>query len=221
MTITKRAYRAVFTAAATAAMVGLSAGSALASTTLTVKVSGGGAYTATASKTVLTDGLVAVTCTTVGRKAASVGSGKLANGTHKGAAPVKIGTVAKLAFNNCRGPLGAVHTTVKATPYTVSADSKTTKKGQTDALISGVSVLVSSTACSFKVTGGTLGFYTNSKHTLTVTTKNKLPTKPVKTAQLTISGVSAGNCGGLVHNGDHPTYVSTYTLNKKTIISAK
>ena len=212
MTMRKRAGKVLFTAAAAAAVVGMSVAPALASTRLTVKVSGGGSYTAKAGKTVLTDGsgatAVSVTCTS------SKGSGKLSNGTHRGSAPVKIGTVAKLAFVNCSGPLGQVNNTVKGKPV-LSADSKTNRKGQTDAIIGGVDVNVSipSAGCTFTVTGSAPGFYTNSKHTLTMTPK--LPVKPVKRAQLTISGVNG--CAGVVHNGDHPTFVATYKVSLKRL----
>jgi hypothetical protein len=206
MTMRKRVGSILFTVAAAGAIAGLSVAPALAATTLTVKVSGGGSYTAKAGKTVLTDGLVSVTCTS------SKGSGKLANGTHHGKAPLKIGTVAKLSFSGCTGPLGAVKTTVHG-KLVLSADSKTNKKGQTDAFISGVNVSVSipSAGCTFTVTGSAPGFFTNKTHTLTTTPK--LPVKPIKRAQLTISNVSG--CAGAVNNGDHPTYKATYKVSLK------
>src|SRR5260370_37637305 len=118
MTITNGAGSGLCAGAAAAAMVALTAGSALASTNLTVKVSGGGSYSASAPTTVLTDGHVSVTCVTKGKSKASTASGTIANGTHKGAALVKVGTAAKLAFNNCSNPLtGKVTTTTKSTPY--------------------------------------------------------------------------------------------------------
>ena len=221
MTITKRAGSVLFAGAAAAAMVALSAGSALAATTLTVKVSGGGSYSGAAAKTVLTDGTgksaVNVTCVTKGKSKASTASGKINNGTHKGAAPVVVGTATKLAFNNCTGPLGAVTTKVAKTPYKLSVDSKTNSKGQTDGIISGVSVSVKNGTCSFTVTGSSPGYYTNKTHTLTMTPT--LPIKPLVKAQLTISGVNKG-CFGVVTNGQHPTFTSTYSLNLKTTISS-
>jgi len=62
MTMRKWAGSVLFTAAAAAAVVGMTVGPALASTTLTVKVSHGGSYTAKAGKTVLSDNGIAVTC---------------------------------------------------------------------------------------------------------------------------------------------------------------
>src|SRR5262252_10554080 len=58
MTLFKRASTVLATLGAAGAVVGLSAAPAMAATTLTVKVSNGGSYTATSPKTVLTDGNV-------------------------------------------------------------------------------------------------------------------------------------------------------------------
>ncbi len=219
MTIGKHTLGVLCTAAVTVAVVGLSAAPAMGSTgtaMLTVKVSGGGSYTATTSKTILSDKGINVTCTTKGKTAASTGSGKIPNGTSHGSSPVKVGTVAKLSFNNCVGPLGKVSTTIKSTPYTVSVDSKTNSKGQTAGLISGVKVAVKMKGCSFMVTGSAPGYYTNGKHTLNL--NPKLPLKALNKAQLSVSGVSG--CFGLVKNGDHPTYVGTYTLSRKGTIKS-
>lgn len=225
MTIRKRTGSLLIAAAATTAAVGLCAAPALASsplggTKLTVKVSGGGKFTAVAAKTVLTQKVgtvtISVTCTSKGRTPASSASGLIPNGTHRGTSPVLVGSASKLAFNNCTGPLGAVHTKILAEPYKVSVDSKTNRKGQTDGFISGVKVNVTMTACSFTVTGSAPGFYTNGKHTLTMT--SKLPVKPLNKAQLTVSHVVG--CAGLVKNGDHPGFSSTFTLSRKGTIKS-
>jgi hypothetical protein len=217
MAITRRVSGVLATAAAVAAVVGLSATPAMASTTLTAKVSGGGSITAVASKTVLSNGSgakkVSVTCTTKKKTDASKATGSISNGTHKGAEPL-VGKTTKLSFGNCTGPVGAVKTKVEALSYKISVDSKTTKKGDTDGIIGPVKVHVSMTGCSFNVTGTAPGFYDNANHTLHVTPF--LPTKALKKAQLTISGVSG--CFGLVSNGNHPSYVSTYTVSRKVVI---
>jgi hypothetical protein len=197
MTIRKRVGSVVFTAAAAAAVVGMSIGPALASTHLTVRVSGGGSYTATAkTKTYLTDGHVKVTCN------ASEGSGKISNGTHRGTAPVSVGTVAKLKFSHCLGPLGGVTTKVHGTPV-LSADSRTNSHGDTDAVITNVNVSVATGSCTFKVSGSAPGFYSNKTHELTMTPKGK---------GLTISDVN-NECFGVVKNHDHPTYQATYKVS--------
>jgi hypothetical protein len=217
MTIRKRVGSVLFTAAAAAAVVGMSVGSALASTSLTVKVSHGGSYTATAKKTVLSDKGVSVTCTTKGKTPSSKGSGKISNGTYRGKNVVDLGAVKGLKFNNCTGPLLGVTTVVHGKPV-LNADSKTNGKGDTDAIISGVDVSVSMTGCSFVVKGTAPGFYNNKTHTLTMTSK-KLPEKALEKAQLSISGVSG--CAGLVGNGDHPTYNATYTVSRHITIKSK
>ncbi|HUC23421.1 MAG TPA: hypothetical protein VMA73_12000 [Streptosporangiaceae bacterium] len=220
MTMRKRAGSVLFTGAAAAAIVAMSVGPALASTTLTVKVSHGGSYTASAKTTTLTDntkdGPIAVTCSTVGKTPSSKATGKLSNGTHHGKNQVKLGTVSKLAFNNCTGPLQAVTTKVSGKPV-LNADSKTNSKGDTDAIITGVKVSVSMEGCSFIVTGSAPGYYSNKTHTLYMTPK-KLPVKPLAKAQLKVSGVT-GNCVA-VNNGDHPTYLASYKLSRSIVIKS-
>jgi hypothetical protein len=212
MAIGKRVVGLLTTTTAVAAVVvGLGAAPAMASTTLTAKVTGGGTYTAETPKTVLSDNGVSVTCSTKGKTAASTASGSIPTGKHSGKSSVKVGTAVKLSFNNCSGPLGKVTTKVESAPYTVSVDSKTNNKGETDGLISGVKVAVTMTGCAFTVTGSAPGYYTNGKHTLTMT--SKLPSKALTSAKLTVSGVKG--CAGLVKNGNHPTYTGTYTLSRK------
>jgi len=222
MTIRKRTGRLLLaTTATTAAVVGLCATSALASTplratTLHVKISNGGKFTAKSISTILTDGSVKVTCSSKGSTPASSATGNIPSGTKTGTSPVKVGTTTNLKFNNCTGPAGPVSTTVLSQPYAVKIDSKTNSKGQTDGIISGIKVKVKTGPCTFMVTGSAPGFYTNGKHSLTMTPK--LPVKPTTKAQLTISNVNT--CLGAVHNGDHPTFKSVFTLSRKGTIKS-
>jgi hypothetical protein len=211
MGIRKRAGSTLFVVAAAAAAIGLGATAALATTaTLTVKVTKGGSYTAKSSSTVLTDHGVSVTCSS------SKASGSVPTKSYKGSTPITVGTSAKLSFSGCSGPLGKVTVKVHSLPYKVTVDSKTNSKGQTDGIITGANTSVSMTGCSFAVTGSAPGYYTNGKHTLTLTPT--LPNKALNKAQLTISKVSG--CAGLVSNGDHPTYKSTYTLSRAFVVKA-
>jgi hypothetical protein len=214
MAVMKRAGGVLFAAAAVAAAVGISAAPAMASTTLTAKVTGGGTITASAKTTTLSDNGVNVTCVTKGKTDASVATGSVKTGTDKGASPLKIGTTSKLSFNNCTGPLGAVTNKVVTNP-TIEVDSATNSKGETDGIMAGVKVDVSMTACSFVVTGSAPGYFDNANHTLVMTTK--LPVKALNSAELTVSGVSG--CAGIVVNGQHPTYTGTYSINLKISIS--
>jgi hypothetical protein len=215
MTMRKRAGSVLFTAAAAAAVVGMSVGPALAATHLTVRVSHGGKYTATASTTKLADGPVAVICSTVGKVPSSKGTGTLSNATHRGTAPVSLGKVKGLAFNNCTS-LGSLVTTTVVKQPTLNADSRTNSKGDTAAIITNVDVNVSTTGCSFTVTGSAPGYYSNKTHTLTMK-PGKLPVKALTKARLTISNVSTGNCGGAVTAGQHPTYTASYKISLKRL----
>jgi hypothetical protein len=207
--------KALFTGAAAALAIGFTASTALATsaTTLTVKVTGGGTYTASSTKTTLTDNGVSVTCT--GSKA----GGTISTKTYTSKpAPVKVGTSSSLSFTGCTGPLGAVTVKVSGLPYSVEVDSATNSKGETAGIVAGANTAVSMTGCSFNVTGEAPGYYNNSKHTLNLTS-----TPPVKlltkNQRLTVSNVNG--CAGLVNNGDHPTYTSTYTVSRKIVITSK
>ena len=216
MTLMKRATNVLFTVAAAGAVVGLAAAPAMAATTLTVKVSNGGTYTGTASKTVLTDGSVSVTCTSTSTTPASKATGSVPTATITHTSPVKVGTAKTLNFKNCTGPLGPVTTSLSALPYSISVDSKTNSTGQTDGIISGVKAHVSMTGCSFDVTGSAAGFWSNKTFKLTVTPKP--PITPLNKAQLTVANVSG--CAGIVNNGDHPTFTGTYTVSRHFTIKS-
>jgi hypothetical protein len=219
MRIRKRAGTGLVAVASAALAIGLGATPALASTTLIVKVSNGGSYTATASKTVFTDNGASVTCSSTTTTKASTATGKIPTATVSGTSPVKIGTVATLNFKNCTGPLGPVKTSVTALPYSVKVDSVTNSTGETDGMITGIDINVSMTGCTFTVTGKSPGYYVNSSHTLHMTTTGSLPIKPLNSARLTISNVSG--CAGIINNADHPTFKGTYTLNKAITIKSK
>jgi hypothetical protein len=209
----------LFAAAAAVAVVGLSAVPATAATSLTVKVSGGGSFTATAAKTVLSDHGVGVTCTSHNSTHASVATGKIANGAYSGAAPVVITPIATLTFGHCSGLLGAVKITASSLPYSLSIDSKTTSTGKTDGMIVGINVAISMAGCSFTVTGSSPFYYSNSKHELFMTKTGKLPVKPLDKAQLTVSNVVG--CASIINNGDHPTYVGAYAISRKVVFKSR
>jgi hypothetical protein len=220
MRILKRAGSGLFVGAAAAFAIGLGATTALAATTLVVTVTHGGTYTATATKTVLSDHGVDTTCS--GSNASTV-SGTVSSATHTGTSPVKVGTDATLKFNNCTSAVGSVNITAHALPYSVKVDSVTNGSGQTDGIITGInnSVNVANGLCTFTVTGSAPGVYSNSKHTLTLEPSSKLPIKPLNTARLTISSVSAGCPGLTVNNGDHPTFTATFTVSRAIVIKSK
>jgi hypothetical protein len=214
MAIRKRAVSALCGAVAAAAVVGLSIAPAMAmpAASLRAKVTGGGSITATAGTTTLTDGAVKVTCDS------SKATGSIKNGTHSGAAPLKVGTTTKLSFSHCSNALtGAVNNKPSGYPYSISVDSKTNKSGDTAGIIGPVTVAVTTTGCSFKVTGSAPGYYNNAKHLLVVTPKLPKGLKASKSAKLTIGSVSG--CAGVVANGQHPTFSTTYKVSKHVKIT--
>jgi hypothetical protein len=217
MRMRKHAGSGLFTVAAAALTIGLSASAALAATTLTVKVTHGGSYKATAPATVLKDDGVSLTCSSTSTTKASTATGSIPTGTHTGTSPVKIGTVATLKFKNCTGPHGSVTIKVNKLPYSVKADSKTNRAGQTDVMVTGINTSVSMKGCSFTVTGAAPGFYSNNTHKLAL--QPALPITPLNKAQLKINNVVG--CGGHIKNGDHPAYKASYTVNRAIEISSK
>src|SRR5690242_21719429 len=115
MGLRKHAGGALIVVAAAAAAIGLGATTALAtSASLTVKVTGGGSYTASSSNTTLSDNGVSVTCTS------SKASGTIPTKTYTNATtPVTVGTSAKLSVSGCTGPLAAVTVNVHQLAYDV------------------------------------------------------------------------------------------------------
>jgi hypothetical protein len=229
MAITKRVGGALVTAVAAVAVIGLSATPAMASTTLTVHVTGGGSITAktgTSSKdtTVLTDNGVSVTCMPSGKgskfKPSSEATGSISNGTHKGATTVAVGKTTKLSFNDCIGLLGKVTNKVES-EGNISVDSKTNSAGDSAGVIGPVKVAVSMPSCSFTVTGYAPGYYNNKTHTLFVTPHLPKGLKGLFKAQLTISNEKS--CpGGIIKNGQHPTFVANggYAVSRKVTIKS-
>lgn len=193
---------------------------AYASTSLTVKVSNGGDYSATARSVTLTDtsfGNVTWTCSTVKSKPASRINGRLTSGTHTGNAPVMIGAFSGWAFNNCDGPGGPfAKFKLRSLPYNIAADSTTSGSGKTDLIISGINAFIEWAGCQFTLTGSAAGYYTNSNHMLTLTSKP--PTAPLNKAQLTVKKVSG--CAGLPSNGHHFTIETAYPLSIPVKISS-
>jgi hypothetical protein len=217
MRMGKRAGIAVFTIAGAALTIGVGASAALAATTLTVKVTHGGTYKATAPAAVLKDNGVSLTCSSRSAAKASTATGSIRTGTHTGPSPVRIGTAATLTFKHCTSGHEPVTITVNHLPYSVKADSKTNKAGQTDVMVTGINASVSMKGCSFTVTGAAPGFYANNTHKLAL--QPTLPITALNRARLTISSVVG--CAGQIMNGDHPAFKASYTANRAIKISSK
>jgi hypothetical protein len=207
MAILKRTYGILFAGAATAAVIGLSAAPAFAATTWTVTP--GGAITAKSGVTTLKDTKTgnSLSC------ASSSTSATLKKGS--GLAGAGLGSITKLSFSTCTGPLGLTFTvTTKDLPWSLNAVSY--KSGVTTGTITGIDATLSGPSCSADVDGTAAGkhngevsvTYTNSTGKLTVLTTG---------GNLHIYDVVG--CATLINSGDPTTFSGTYTVTPKQTIT--
>ena len=202
-----RFIRSTALATAVAVTVGLAgAGPALAQTTLSVTVTGGGTFAASASPATFAVGNVSIACNS---SAASV---TISNQTTSGPAPLSIGTAVGFAFTNCTGPLGPVTVTATSSSYQIAANS-TTSSGKTDLTVGAFDLGFSMTGCSFTVSGTAPGSYDNVGHAMGMGPIPPVP--PVKKVQLTISKVAG--CVGLVTNGQEMDFPASYALSLRAL----
>ena len=207
--------RILFTGGATALAVGASAGIALA-VAATFSVSPGGAITAKAGTTTLTDtktGSV-LTCPS------STSTATLKSG--HGIAGASLGSITKLTFgstaNPCIGPLNLhFKVTNKGFPWTLSGSSYNSATGTTTGSISKIKSSLVGGPCSLTVGGTTATStgkvkvtYTNSNGKLKVLTTG---------GNLHVWNVSSG-CAGLINTGDPTTFSGTYTVTPKQKITS-
>ena len=202
--------RVLFTDVAAAAAVGVSTGVALA-VAITFSIHPGGAITAAAGKTTLKDtntGSV-LTCTS------SSSSGTLKSGS--GIAGTNIGSITKLSFSNCTGPLSLTFTvTNSGFPWTLHGTAFNATSGVTTGNITGIKSTLTGTGCSATVGGTTAGSagkvkvtYTNSTHKLKV-----LP------GGGTLHVFNVNGCAGLINNGDATQFTGTYTVTPAQTITS-
>ena len=198
--------------AAAALALGIST-TAMATTATTWTVKPGGTITATGGKTVLTDTTTksTVTCTS------SKSSATLKKGS--GLSGAGIGSITKLSFNTCTGPLSSTVTVkVNNLPYKLNASTFSKSSGTTTGTITGIDTgLTDSLGCTATVDGTGAGKhngkvtvkYSNSKHTLQVLATG---------GNLHI--YNAKNCAGLVNSGDAATFVGTYKVSPSQTITS-
>ncbi len=213
MAIRKRlTRRALFTGAATAVAVGASAGVALA-VAITFTISPGGAITAKAGKTTLTDTKThsVLTC------ASSSSKGTLKKGS--GVSGSNLGSITSLSFTNCTGPLGLTFTvTNSGFPWTLSGTTYNASTGTTTGFINGIKSHLSGPSCSADVAGATA----TSPGKVKVTYTNSTGKLKVLAAggNLHVYNVPAGQCAGLINSGDATQFVGTYTVTPKQTITS-
>jgi hypothetical protein len=203
--------RVLFTGAATAVAIGASAGVALA-VAITFSIHPGGAITASAGTTKLTDtntGSV-LSCTS------SKSAGTLKSGSGIGGA--NLGTIKTLTFSNCTGPLGLTFTVTNSHfPWTLSGASYNSTSGVTTGHISGIHSVLSGPGCSATV-DGTGATANNGK--VKVTYKNSTHKLSVLAAGGNLHVYNVSGCAGLINSGDATTFVGAYTVSPAQTITS-
>ena len=211
--IHKRAGSVLVMGAALAGVLGLSAGSAIAATNAKVAatwtVKPGGAITAKAGTTTLTDKSTGtqLTCTSSsGKGTAKKGSGLSGTG---------IASITALSFSNCTGPLG-LQLTVKTTHFPWHLNAKTFASGKTTGTITGIHATVTGPSCSATV-DGTGASANNGMVTATYTNSTgKLAT----TGAGNLHVYNVNGCAGLINSGDASSFKGSYTVSPKQTITS-
>ena len=202
--------RVLFTGAATAVAVGASVGVALA-VAITFTISPGGAITAKAGKTTLTDtntGSV-LTCATSSSK------GTLKKGS--GVSGTNLGSITSLGFSNCTGPLSLTFTvTNSGFPWTLSGTSYNATTGTTTGFINGIKSLLTGPGCSANVAGTTA----TSKGKVKVTYKNSTHKLTVLAAGGNLHVWNVSGCAGLINTGDGTQFTGVYTVTPSQKITS-
>ena len=200
--------RMLLTGGATALAVGASAGVALA-VAITFSISPGGAITAKAGKTTLTDTKThtVLTC------ASSSSSGTLKKG--HGISGAGLGTISKLSFSTCTGPLSLTFTvTNSGFPWKLNGTSFAS--GVTTGTITGIKSHLSGPGCSANVAGATAT--TTGKVKVTYTNSSGALKVLATGGNLHVFNVQG--CAGLIHSGDPTQFVGTYTVSPKQTITS-
>jgi hypothetical protein len=207
MAILKRTGGALFVGAATAAMIGLSAGPAFAAT-WTVKP--GGSITGKAGKTTLKD-------TKTGQSlscASSTAKGTVKSGS--GLSGTGIGSISSISFSTCTGPLGLTFTVTPGhLPWKLNAVSFAS--GVTHGTITGIHAKLSGTGCSATV-DGTGATANNGKVSATYT--NSTGVLKVLTTGGNLHVYNVSGCAGLINSGDPTTFSGSYTISPKQTITS-
>jgi hypothetical protein len=198
--------------AALAGVLGLGAGSAIAAThaiTATWTVKPGGAITAKAGKTTLTDkstGSV-LTCTS------SAGKGTVKKGSGLGGA--NLGSITTLTFSNCTGPL-SLKFTVHTTHFPWHLNAKSFAGGVTTGTITGIHATLSGPSCTAVVDG--TGASANNG---SVTAKYSNGTgKLTTTGAGNLHVYNVNGCAGLIHTGDASSFKGSYAVSPHQTITS-
>ena len=191
-------------------VLGISATTAMATTSATWTVSPGGAVTGSAGTTTLKD-------TTTGTVLKCVSSATAATLKKGSGQKSPIGKITSVTFTKCTGPAGLKFTaTTSASPSNPwNLNAKSYKNGVTKGSITKVTAALSGNGCNATVagttattTGTTNSSYSNNTHILTASGGN-----------LHVWNVSAG-CLGLINTGDVTTFTGKYTISPAQTITS-
>ncbi len=208
MTILKRASSVLVTSAALAGVLGLGVGSA-AAVAATWTVRPGGAITAKAGKTTLTDKNTGSTLSC----SSSSGKGTLKHGS--GLSGTGIGTISALSFSNCTGPLGLTFT-VHTTHFPWHLNAVSFSSGVTTGTITGIHATLSGPSCS-AVVDGTGASANNGR----VTAKYSNGTGRLTTTGAgNLHAYNVSGCAGLIHSGDAASFKGSYLVSPHQTITS-
>jgi len=202
----------LLTGAATALVIGVSVGAAVAvNATWTVKP--GGTVTATAGTTTLTDTTTHNTLKCTSSKATTTlkkGSGLSGTG---------IGSITKLSFSGCTGPLGiAAVVTPNNLPYKLNATSFNATSGTTTGSITGIDTKIVGGPCTVTVDGS--GSTPNHTGKVKVTYTNSTHKLKVVASGGNLHLFNATGCSPFFASGDAATFVGTYTVSPAQTITS-
>jgi hypothetical protein len=199
------------TGAAAALVLGVGTGAALA-VTATWTVTPGGATTAKAGTTTLTDTTThqSVVCTSSTTKATlKHGSGLSGTG---------LGSITAVTFSNCTGSGFTFTVTAGHLPWKLNATSFNSTTGVTTGTITGIHSTLSVPGLCSAVVDGTGATANNGKVKVTYTNSTgKLKVLPTG-GNLHVYNVVG--CAGLINSGDASTFTGTYTVTPKQKITS-
>jgi hypothetical protein len=190
-------------------VIGVGIGVALAVTAVPeIDVSPGGAITASAGTTTLTDSNTGAVLTC----ASSSSSGSL-----NAEGDPTLGSITALSFSNCTGPLGLTFTvTNSGFPWKLTASAFSSSTGVTTGKISGIKSHLSGPSCSADVAGTTA----TTPGTVKATYTNSSGVLKVLTTGGTLHVYNVSGCAGLINSGDATTFSGSYTISPKQTVKA-
>jgi hypothetical protein len=190
----------------------LSATAAFA-TAATWTVKPGGTVTSTAGTTVLTD----TTSHNTLKCTSSSATATLKKGS--GLSGTGIGSITKLSFSGCVGPLNIAATvTPNNLPYKLNATSFSSTSGTTTGSITGIDTKIVGGPCTVTVDGS--GSTPNHTGKVKVTYTNSTHKLKILASGGNLHLFNATGCSPFFASGDAATFVGTYTVSPAQTITS-